>query len=183
MVSALSEGKISSPSHLLSCPLRHSKQITLLWDDGRLLTSSIQHSAKTTSLGPSNDQSATICGFWSSFKTVIFFNSSILSKISSNNHERTTHFSGLDVFWKTLYLHRFTGGVVFCRVLGVGHVKSFGRLGQVKETGRNDFAKPIIRKHPKPPPRTSCLEINHFKVYPGDFPDQPDSRSFWEDSS
>lgn len=134
-------------------------------------------------LVPATTKVRQFAGFEALSKLSFFFNSSILSKISSNNHERTTHFSGLDVFWKTLYLHRFTGGVVFCRVLGVGHVKSFGRLGQVKETGRNDFAKPIIRKHPKPPPRTSCLEINHFKVYPGDFPDQPDSRSFWEDSS
>ena len=36
------------------------------------------------------------------------------------------------------------GGCCFWdRVLGVGHVKSFGSLKQVKETGRNDFAKPI----------------------------------------
>ena len=181
LVSVLSEGKISFPSHLLSCPLRHSKQITLLWDDGRLLTSSIQHLAKSTSLGPSNDQSATICGFWSSFKTVkIVIPQSLVRYQATIMNEPLTSFGCV---LKNPLPAQIHGGCCFLSsVLGVGHVKSFGSLGQVKETGRNDFAKPIIRKHPKPP-RTSCLEINHFKVYPGDFPDQPDSRSFWEDSS
>ena len=92
---------------------------------------------------------------------------------------------GLDVFDTNPLPAQIHGGCCFWdRVLGVGHVKSFGSLKQVKETGRNDFAKPI-KETPQNDHRLDLMFRNQSlqSLFPGDFPDQPDSRSFWEDSS